>query len=143
MIVTAQIKQLISTDDAFSAQLKTLLAWDQTEDQSIHQKVLQIISTVRSQGNSALLEYTHQFDQNHIHHANDLEIPRTALKAAWDTLPSDWSDALSVAAKRIRHYAEHQKLQSWQYQEADGTRLGQREYLCRHRQKTCLRSSRN
>ena len=125
MTVTAQIKQLISTDDAFSAQLKTLLAWDQTEDQSIHQKVLQIISTIRSQGNSALLEYTHQFDQNHIHHANDLEIPRTALKAAWDTLPSDWSDALSVAAKRIRHYAEHQKLQSWQYQEADGTRLGQ------------------
>ena len=43
MIVTAQIKQLISTDQAFSAQLKTLLAWDQTEDQSIHQKVLQII----------------------------------------------------------------------------------------------------
>ena len=42
-----------------------------------------------------------------------------------DTLPTDCSEALSVAAQRIREYAEHQKLQSWQYQETDGTLLGQ------------------
>ena len=125
MTLTRSIQQLESNHDAFSTQLEKLLAWDQTEDQSIHQKVLQIISTVRNQGNSALLEYTHQFDQNLIHHAEGLEISKEILKNTWDTLPEDWSSALSVAAKRIRQYAEHQKLQSWQYQEADGTHLGQ------------------
>jgi len=32
---------------------------------------------------------------------------------------------LRMAAERIRAYAEHQKLESWSYQEADGTLLGQ------------------
>lgn len=125
MTLTRSIQQLESNHDTFSTQLEKLLAWDQTEDQSIHQKVLQIISTVRNQGNSALLEYTHQFDRNLIHHAEGLEIPKEILKNTWDSLPEDWSSALSVAAKRIRQYAEHQKLQSWQYQETDGTHLGQ------------------
>ena len=31
-----------------------------------------------------------------------------------------------LAAERIRAYAEHQKMQSWQYTEADGTVLGQK-----------------
>lgn len=125
MTVTPQIKRLDSTDIEFSAQLKALLAWGQTEDQSIHDKVLHIISSVRDHGNSALLDYTQQFDRHDVGHADNLEIPRDALKAAWDTLPTDCSEALSVAAQRIREYAEHQKLQSWQYQETDGTLLGQ------------------
>ncbi|MGB9577707.1 MAG: histidinol dehydrogenase, partial [Halothiobacillaceae bacterium] len=33
--------------------------------------------------------------------------------------------ALEQAAERIRRYAEHQKLESWSYREADGTLLGQ------------------
>jgi len=33
--------------------------------------------------------------------------------------------ALELAARRVRAYAEHQKLESWSYTEADGTLLGQ------------------
>ena len=41
-------------------------------------------------------------------------------------LSSPTLQALQLAAERIRDYAARQKLQSWQYQEADGTVLGQR-----------------
>ncbi|TXL18514.1 histidinol dehydrogenase, partial [Methylococcaceae bacterium HT3] len=47
-------------------------------------------------------------------------------KSAWDNLPKDKADALQTAANRVRAYAEKQKMESWQYTEADGTVLGQK-----------------
>jgi histidinol dehydrogenase len=42
-----------------------------------------------------------------------------------DSLPAAEREALELAAKRIRHYHQHQKQESWNYREADGTLLGQ------------------
>ena len=44
---------------------------------------------------------------------------------AWNNLGKDQQSALQHAADRVRAYAEHQKLESWSYKEADGTVLGQ------------------
>jgi len=124
--MTQTITRLNSTDSNFQAQLRQLLAWEESSDQEIHQRVIDIIANVRTNGDQAVLDYTYQFDQCSHSKASDLEIPQDKLKAAWDSLPKDKANALQTAANRIRVYAEKQKLESWQYTEADGTVLGQK-----------------
>jgi histidinol dehydrogenase len=109
----------------FWQRLDHLLAWDESEDAAIHARVREIIARVRSEGDAALLGYTRQFDRFDANDASELELPKEALRAAWEGLPSQQAEALEKAAERIRAYAEHQKMNSWSYTEADGTLLGQ------------------
>ncbi|WKJ92603.1 histidinol dehydrogenase [Methylomonas montana] len=110
----------------FREQLQARLAWDASDDLEIHKRVLDIIADVRKRGDKALLEYTNRFDATTFKTAAELELDSGSLKTAWDTLPSTQAIALQTAADRVRAYAEHQKLQSWQYTELDGTVLGQK-----------------
>ena len=55
-----------------------------------------------------------------------LELKREVLEAALSGLDAQKREALNVAAERVRRYHAHQCLESWQYTEADGTRLGQK-----------------
>ncbi len=120
------ITRLHASAADFSARLKTLLAWNAAEDREIHQQVHDIIADVRSEGDAALLEFTNRFDRTARQDAAELEIPAQQLQAAWQALPSVMADDLQTAADRIRAYAQQQKLQSWQFTEADGTILGQK-----------------
>ncbi len=120
------LKKLTTTSPDFQQQLQTLLAFDETDDLDIHQRVLAIIADVRHNGDQAVINYTNRFDQRSISHANELELSPEILKSAWDGLPADQAQALQTAADRIRAYAEHQKIESWQYTESDGTVLGQK-----------------
>jgi len=110
----------------FDQQLQHLLAWDETDDLDIQQRVLAIIADVRKNGDKAVIDYTNRFDRRNITMAGELELSKDALKSAWEQLPAEQAQALQIAADRIRAYAEHQKIQSWQYTETDGTVLGQK-----------------
>ena len=121
-----KIKRLDSNNADFNQQLSQLLAWDESDDLEVHQRVLDIIANVRKNGDKAVLDYTNQFDQTQFKKATELELSPDTLKKAWDTLSAEKADALQTAANRIRAYAEEQKMQSWQYTEADGTILGQK-----------------
>ncbi|MDD1614356.1 MAG: histidinol dehydrogenase, partial [Methylococcaceae bacterium] len=120
------INKLDASSSDFDRQLQQLLAWDETNDRDIHQRVLDIIADVRKKGDKAVIDYTNRFDRRNIIQSRELELSKETLKSAWDKLPVDQAQALQVAADRIRAYAEHQKMQSWQYTEADGTVLGQK-----------------
>jgi histidinol dehydrogenase len=120
------IKKLNAADTNFNAQLKDLLAWNESDDLDIHQRVLSIIADVRKNGDTAVIEYTNRFDHCRVSTASELEISKEKLKAAWENLPTEQANALEQAAARIRAYAEKQKMESWQYTEADGTVLGQK-----------------
>ncbi len=124
--MTLSIKNLNTNSLIFQEQLQSLLAWDETDDLDIQQRVLAILADVRSNGDAAVINYTNRFDQRSISHASELELPKAALQAAWESLPTAQAEALQTAAERIRAYAEHQKIQPWQYTEADGTVLGQK-----------------
>lgn len=119
----------ITTLDASSAdfdqELDGLLKWDETQDASISQTVSSIIEAVRQQGDSALLSYTQQFDQWGVS-SDDLLLSREQLEQAWKQLPEEQSRALTTAADRIRAYAEHQKMQSWDFVDEFGNTLGQK-----------------
>ena len=120
------LQKLDANATDFDQQLKALLAWDESNDLDIQHRVLEIITDVQQNGDQALINYTNRFDHRNISCANELELSKDALKSAWENIPVEQGQALQAAADRIRAYAEHQKLSSWQYTEADGTVLGQK-----------------
>jgi len=120
------ITKLDASSADFGQQLQQLLAWDEADDLDIQQRVLAIIADVRKNGDKAVIDYTNRFDHRNIIQAGELELSKEVLKSAWEKLPVDQAQALQSAADRVRAYAEHQKMQSWQYTEADGTVLGQK-----------------
>jgi histidinol dehydrogenase len=117
--------RLSTADPDFHADLDGLLAWDSVSDDRVQQTVADIIRDLRTRGDAALLAYTTRFDRWTPACAADLEIPQARLEAAWGRIPAAQREALQTAAARIRAYAEHQRLESWSYTEADGTLLGQ------------------
>ncbi len=120
------IRTLDTTHSDFDSQLADLLAWDESDDLTINQQVADIIADVRKRGDAAVIDYTQRFDHFEPTNAAALELSSEQLKTAWNNLSPEVSSALQTAADRIREYAEKQKLESWQYQETDGTVLGQK-----------------
>jgi len=120
-----EIKRFDSQSNGFESELKELLSWENESDQAIFDTVNEIISSVKLKGDQALLEYTEKFDGLVVQNAANLELPQERLQQAYQELSDSERDALDSAAERIRSYAAHQKLESWQYTEADGTVLGQ------------------
>ncbi|PID43951.1 MAG: histidinol dehydrogenase [Gammaproteobacteria bacterium] len=120
------IQRLDSGQADFHAQLHRLLAWDEVSDDRVNQTVRQIINDIRHQGDVSLLDYTNRFDRVDAKYAGDLEMSQEELRAALDRIPADQRKALEIAADRVRAYHERQLQQSWQYQEDDGTVLGQK-----------------
>jgi len=119
------IKQLKTQEDNFWPELKAMLEWETVSDQQVFETVNQILADIRTQGDSALVEYTNRFDRMQASSMAELEIPTERLQQALDTIPAAQREALELAASRIHAYAEHQKMESWQYTEEDGTVLGQ------------------
>ncbi|HET6719534.1 MAG TPA: histidinol dehydrogenase, partial [Rhodocyclaceae bacterium] len=110
----------------FTAQLDALLAFETAQDDSIDRTVAGILADVQKNGDDAVLTYTNRFDRLNAKAMAELELPRAELQAALDGLPAVQRSALEAAAARVRAYHERQPLQSWQYEEADGTLLGQK-----------------
>ncbi len=120
------ITRLDSRDPEFQATLSKLLAFDAEQDDAIDAAAAGILQQVRRQGDSALLQYTLQFDKVDVSSVAALEIPRCDWELALTNLPSAQREALETAAQRVRAYHVHQVQQSWSYTEPDGTRLGQK-----------------
>lgn len=120
------IRRLSSASEDFDQRLAQLLAWDEEDDHQVHERVRRIISNIRERGDEALLEYTAEYDGYRVDSAEALQISPQTLENAHRSLPAEWMDALTAAAGRIRAYAEKQKLQAWDFEETDGTVLGQK-----------------
>ncbi len=121
----AAIRRLDAADGDFDAALGRLIAFDTAQDEAIDTSVASIVADVRARGDAALLEYTALFDHVKEHSVSALELGAAELDAALAGLPVAQRDALATAASRIRAYHERQRIESWSYTEADGTRLGQ------------------
>jgi len=106
-------------------QLEALLAWESVSDDHVNHTVNDIITTIRNDGDHALMTFTHRFDRWEPASPADLEISLGRLEEAWNRLPDEQRQALQKAADRIRAYAERQKMADWSYVEDDNTLLGQ------------------
>src|SRR3974390_2900922 len=122
----ADVKRLSSSDAGFEAELTSLTAIENSLDEAVDRTAAAILADVNARGDTALLEYTTRFDRVTVSRAADLEIARAELEEALAGLDAASRDSLRQAADRIRAYHERQRASSWDYAEADGTRLGQR-----------------
>jgi len=125
-----KVKRLNSLDLGFKDTLLASLSLPMADDEAIDAAVLKILTAVKAQGDEAILVFTKQFDRLNASSVSELEISRKDLEQAYQTLPPEQKNALDIAAQRVRAYHEKQKIEagchSWEYEEADGTRLGQK-----------------
>ncbi len=119
------ISQLNLVQSDFWAQLDQALAWESVSDEQVFNTVNGILKDVKKRGDTAVVEYTNKFDRMSVSDISELEIPRSKLEASLNKITSEQRQALEKAAQRVGDYAEHQKVASWSYTEANGTFLGQ------------------
>ena len=120
------IRRLNSQADGFWQDFDRMLDANLEGAGDVNATVQGIIDRVRLEGDSALLDYTRQFDRLELTTASELEIPKAELYQALEEIDPAQRDALEQAQKRIYHYAEKQAMQSWQYTDDMGNVLGQK-----------------
>ena len=124
--MTDKITRLNASQNNFDSALAELLAWDDSVDHQVNESVRHILHEVKTRGDQAVLEFTEKFDRLKVSSMAELEIGQDRLQAALEKIPQDQREALEKSAQRIRDYHERQNQQSWQYQDEDGTILGQK-----------------
>ena len=122
----AMIARLDTTQSDFEAQFSALLVSPFESDAGLTQKVADILRSVASEGDDAVVQFTNEFDQRNAHNLADLTIQQEALDAALVTISPGLRDALAHAAERIRDFHQRQLAESWQYEDGEGNLLGQR-----------------
>ena len=119
------IRRLNSSDDSFAEELSALLAWESVSDSSVAEVVSEILQQVSLRGDAAVLDYTCQFDRSSAATISELIVPQERMQQALKDISAEQRDALETAAQRIQTYHKHQIQDSWQFQEKNGTVLGQ------------------
>jgi len=120
------LRRLDATAPGFDRELAALTAFESAQDAEVDATVARVVADVRARGDTALLEYTAEFDRVEAPSVAALEITAEEMQRAWAALPEATRAALQTAAQRIRVYHERQKLASWSYSDSDGSEFGQR-----------------
>jgi len=114
-----KLRRLSTRAAGFERKLEALTRCDAALDPTVQKTVRRILADVRRRGDAAVRQYTKKFDG-----FAPTQISITA--ALVDAIPAGLARALRAAHERIRSFHEKQLQQSWEYTDAEGTRLGQR-----------------
>jgi len=120
------ITKLSSQQTDFNTQLSSLLSWESVSNQDVLNTVEEIINTIRSKGDKALIDYSIKFDGVKAKSMADLMISQEELEKSFNGLSDKQKNAITIAAERVKAYHLKQKQQTWSYTEEDGTMLGQK-----------------
>ena len=120
------LKTLRLSDPGFHEELSALLARSKEPDPETERGVRDIIARVRGEGDRALVELTRRFDGLGVDRAADLELSEQDMERHAAKAEPEVVAALQSAAERIRRFHEGERLESWHYEEHDGTVLGQK-----------------
>lgn len=102
---------------------------DNAQDHAIEARVKEIIQAIRTQGDSALLNYSKQFDDLEVNTVADLIVPQEQLKEAFLNLDTATKKALETAHARLLDFHKRQRAisgESWEFIDHLGNQLGQR-----------------
>jgi histidinol dehydrogenase len=102
----------------FEAKLARLTRYEAAQDPAVQKTVRRILADVRKRGDAAVRAYTKKFDGVS---PRELALTSELIHA----IPRAQADALRAAHERIRAFHERQLQKSWDFTDADGTRLGQ------------------
>jgi len=120
------ITKLSSQQRDFNTQLSSLLSWESVSNKDVVKTVEEIINTIRSKGDRALIDYSIKFDGVKAKSMADLMISQEELEKSFDGLSDKQKNAITIAAERVKAFHLKQNQQTWSYTEEDGTLLGQK-----------------
>jgi histidinol dehydrogenase len=120
------IRRFNSQQESFEKQFSDFLEANTEHESDVSQTVQDIIAQIRTKGDSALLDFTHKYDRLDLTDAKQLEISHEELEDALKSIDPVQRDALEKAHQRVKEYAQHQRLESWEYKDEHGSLLGQR-----------------
>ena len=120
------ITKLSSQQRDFNTQLSSLLSWESVSNKDVVNTVEEIINTIRSKGDKALIDYSIKFDGVKAKSMADLMISQEELEKSFNDLSDKQKNAITIAAERVKAYHLKQNQQTWSYTEEDGTLLGQK-----------------
>jgi len=113
-----KLRRLSTQQRNFSEKLSALTRYDAAQDPAVQRAVRRIVADVRRRGDAAVRAYTKRFD--------GVSPKDFSLEKRMDAIPREQLDALRATHDRIRAFHEKQLQKSWEFTDADGTRLGQR-----------------
>lgn len=89
-----------------------LLSRSQMGEEAVTQQVKEIVSSVRTGGDEALLAYTQRFDRVELT-ADTLRVQPQEIAEAYATADGAWVDAMRRAAERITAFHQKQVQRTW------------------------------
>ena len=98
------ITKLSSQQTDFNTQLSSLLSWESVSNQDVLNTVEEIIRTIRSKGDKALIDYSIKFDGVKAKSMTDLMISREELEKSFNDLSDEQKNAITIAAERVKAY---------------------------------------
>ncbi|HEV2430087.1 MAG TPA: histidinol dehydrogenase, partial [Burkholderiales bacterium] len=113
-----KLRRLSTRARGFDAALAALTRYEAAQDPAVQKAVRKILADVRKRGDAAVRAYTKKFDG---------VVPRQydVSERCVEQIPVHQAEALRAAHDRIRAFHEKQLQRSWDFTDADGTRLGQ------------------
>lgn len=120
------LARLDASDNSFSHAFARLMIAPAQADATLVTTVSDILAAVAREGDEAVLRFTNEFDARQATDMSQLTLNSEDLAAAEATVDRHILDALSAAAERIRDFHARQLAASWQFEDADGSVLGQR-----------------
>lgn len=113
---------LVLAADA-DARLSRILSREAAFSESIDETVRGVLDAVRTQGDTAVLDFTERFDGVR---PKALRVPETALAEAAHAMDPDLRRTIEAAIVNVRRFHEAQRERSWFLDDGDGVLLGQR-----------------
>ena len=113
-----KLRRLSTRAPGFGRKLAALTRYDAAQAPAVQRTVRRILADVKKRGDAAVRAYAKKFDG---------VAPRQFEVAPGliDAIPAEQGRALREAHARIRAFHERQLQRSWEYTDAEGTRLGQ------------------
>jgi len=117
--------RVINTNDkAFEGVLAGILGRGEADTSAVEEAVKRILSDVKRDGDSAVVEYTRRFDGADVEGA--LLVTEKEINSALRKIPKSDLSIIELSASRIEAFHKRQIQQSWFTTEEDGTILGSR-----------------
>ena len=119
--------KIINTNDSnFKQEFENILARAKSDIKGVSSIVMNIIDEIVTDGNEALKKHISKFDKWEVGADENLLIPQSEMKKAYENIDDKLRSALHTAYDRIKAYHEKQLPKSWLDFEPNGTILGQK-----------------
>lgn len=118
------IKIVKTSDDEFAGLFDEILARGAADTADAEKIVSEIISSVKTKGDAAVIEYTARFD-NLTLTPDTLKVSKEEIEEAYSSIDDDVRASLELAAERIRTFHQKQMEDTWTSEDEKGVVLGQ------------------